>query len=134
MERYFSPSTPSVKQAGPFVQCAALQKQASTSTSGPNNSAEIPLCHGAVSRFRCACERERTAATGGFSPWLAAKALIIITQAKDQLIRGLFLSTAKELSAIEVSSIPGKTAKPAGNVGSTSPLLPGLTPSFSINP
>lgn len=116
------------------MQCGALQKQASASTSGPNNSVEIPLRREAMSWLRCACERERTAATGGFSPWLAAKALIFIMQAKDQLIRGLFLCTAKELSAIEVSLIPGKTVKPAGNVGSTSPLLPGLTPSFSINP
>lgn len=116
------------------MQCGALQKQPSASTSGPNNSVEIPLRREAGSWFRCACEREKTAATGGFSPWLAAKALIIITQAKDQLIRGLFLCAAKELSAIEVSLIPGKTAKLAGNVGSTSPLLPGLTPSFSINP
>ena len=116
------------------MQCSALQKQASAPTSGPNNSVEIPLHHEAGSWFRCACERERIAATGVFSLWLAAKVLIIITQAKDQLIRGLFLCTAKELSAIEVSLIPGKTAKPAGNVGSTSPLLLGLTPSFSINP
>lgn len=116
------------------MQCAALQKQASAPTSGPNNSVEIPLRHEAVSWLRCACGRERIAATGGFSPWLAAKVLIIITQAKDQLIRGLFLCTAKELSALEVSLISGKTAKLAANVGSTSLLLLGLTPSFSINP
>lgn len=116
------------------MQCGALRKQASASTSGPNDSVEIPLRHEAMSWSRCACERERIAATGGFSPWLAAKALIIITPAKDQLIRGLFLCTAKELTAIEFSLVPGKTAKPAGNVGCTSPLLPGLTPSFSINP
>lgn len=110
--------------------CSGLQ--ASASTSGLNSSIEIPLHHGAMGWFRCACEGEQIAATGGFCPWLAAKALIIITQAKDQLIRGLFLCTAKELSAIEVSLIPGTTAKLAMR---TPPLLfSWATPSVSINP
>lgn len=61
--------------------------------------------------------RRGTAANVVVPPWLAAEVLIIIAQGKDQLARGLFLCTAKELSATEVSWIPGRTANPAGSEG-----------------
>lgn len=74
-----------------------------------------------------------TAATGG-SPMAGSPGADYHQQGKDQLVRGLFLCTAKELSAAEVSWIPGRIANPVGNEGSSSPPLLGITPSFSINP
>lgn len=114
------------------MQRGASQEQTSASSPGPSSSTEIP---GAAEL----CARPGVHATERNSsnwcfPVAGSQDVDYQHQEKDQLVRGSFLCTAKELSAAEVSCIPGRMANLADNEGSSSPPLLGITPSFSINP
>lgn len=106
------PIDPSLRSWGQFVPLRSKHHiQAS-----PSSPAETPGAAGPCAGPG-APTPERNGSNAVVPPWLAAKVLIIIAQGKDQLARGWFLCTAKELSAAEVSWIPGRAANPAGSEG-----------------